>query len=63
MNLDDGFDAELRSKLRSGRYNIAKVIRDTKVSRYIINHIKSNIYVQPFYIVALNEYFKKVDAQ
>jgi hypothetical protein len=60
MNLNDGFDAELNRKLRSGLYNFAKITRDTKISRYVLNNIKRNVCVEPYFIVALNDYFKKL---
>lgn len=60
MDLKEGFDDEIRHKLNSGTYNLSEVIRATKVSRYVINQIKRNVYVKPFYLVALREYFKKL---
>lgn len=60
MELQEGFDAELTRKLNSGLYNIAKITRDTKISRYMLNDIKRNVYVQPYVIVALNDYFKRL---
>jgi hypothetical protein len=58
--LADGFDEELGAKLRSGRYNLSKIIRETKISRYWLNDIKRNVYVPPYIIVALNDYFRKI---
>jgi hypothetical protein len=58
--LKDGFDAQLSDKLNSGRYNLSKIIRETKISRYWLNDIKRNVYVPPYIIVALNEYFRKL---
>ena len=58
--LDNGFDMQLSQKLRSGRYNLSKIIRETGISRYWLNDIKRNVYVKPYIIVALNDYFKKL---
>ena len=60
MELHEGFDAELTRKLNSGLYNFAKITRDTKISRYTLNHVKLHVYVEPYFIVALNDYFKKL---
>lgn len=63
MEKNDGFDAELTRKLKSGLYNLAKITRETKISRYTLNNIKRNVYVEPYFIVALNAYFKKASDQ
>jgi len=56
--LKEGFDANLRDKLRSGKYNLSQIIRDTKITRYYLNDIKRYVYVPPYIIVALNKYFE-----
>lgn len=61
MILNEGFDNDLRLRLSSGRYNLSQITRDTKVSRYVLNMIKRNVYVKQFYIVALNDYFKNLE--
>ena len=63
MNENEGFDAAIQSKLNSGRYNVSEIIRETKVSRYVINMIKRNVYVKPFYLVALRAYFEKLNGE
>ena len=58
--LDNGFDMQLSKKLKSGRYNLSKIIRETGISRYWLNDIKRGVYVKPYIIVALNDYFKNL---
>jgi hypothetical protein len=55
-----GFDAELQKKLASKLYSFSQITKDTGISRYRLNHIKNNVQVPGYIIVALNEYFKKV---
>ena len=54
------FDADLQKKLSSKLYSFTQITKDTGISRYWLNNIKSGVWVPSYIIVALNDYFKKV---
>ena len=53
------YDEALAEKLKSGIYNISKIIDKTDISRYWINSVKNKIAVPKFVIITLNYYFNE----
>jgi len=52
---------KMQAKLKTGLYNFSKISRDTKISTYLLNGIKFDGKAPEYVLVALNDYFERMN--